>query len=384
MPGRRAVAAGASLLLVLSACGGAPEDARSVTPAEEDDFPTVRFNQPLTADVTGAQLDDWTVQGLLPVAPAHGGAFETMTNALRAAQPGPEVIIFGDSMTQQGVDPAALGELLSDATGDDVSVFNGASSRARWGINLMLARYVVSLENPPSVALMGISTRAAERDDFYTTEGAASAFSSMVEGCQRPTSDTWGEADVARCERDVADPLFRFRVGGEQVARAQEGQPAQTSLWIRQGSRLRSDGFMVHPGVSAAEAQEISDTRMERGFPGFPTAQEEAVADFGSAVELLRRHGVTVLAFEIPYTPVHQANLEAAGEDYDAHRQEAARGLTAPHDVRLFPVEEFGDWWGDGDSRDAIHLSPQGAAKFARQLTEIPGFLEEVQAGLAD
>ncbi|WP_241478476.1 hypothetical protein [Nesterenkonia sp. AY15] len=307
-----------------------------------------------------------------------------MTNALRASDPAPDVVIFGDSMTQQGLDPTELGQLLSAATGDEVSVFNGASSRARWGMNLLLARYMVSLDDLPSVALMGISTRAAERDDFYKSEGSKSAFSSMVEGCDRPISDTWDEEDAARCERDVADPLFRFRVGGEQVARAQEGLPAQTSLRINEGSRLRSDGFMVHPGVSAAEAEEISDTRMERGFPGFPTVHDEAVADFGSVADLLRSHGVTVLAFEIPYTPVHQANLEEAGRDYDARRQDSAQSLTAPHDVQLFPVDEFGPWWGDGDSRDAIHLAPQGASKFARQLTEIPGFIDEVQEGLAD
>ncbi|PRZ11699.1 SGNH/GDSL hydrolase family protein [Nesterenkonia sandarakina] len=376
MPSRRFAVVCTALLLVLSGCAGE-------APAE-DSFPTVQFNESLTQDVTTEQIEDWSAQDLLPVAPAHGGAFETMTNALGAADPAPDVVIFGDSMTQQGVDPAELGQLLSEATGDDVSVFNGASSRARWGINRLLARYIVSLDELPSVALMGISTRAAERDDFYTSEGAKSPFSSMVEGCDRPASDAWGEADAARCERDVADPLFRFRTGGGQVVRAEEGQPAQTSLRIREGSRLRSDGFMIHPGVSAAEAEEISDTRMERGFPGFPTVHDEAVADFGEAADLLRSHGVTVLAFEIPYTPVHQANLEAEGRNYDARRQESAQALTDPHDVRLFPVDEFGSWWGDDHSRDAIHLAPEGATEFARQLTEIPGFLDEVQAGLAD
>lgn len=391
MTGRRAAFVGAALILLLSACesGAAEEDGPGAdsgasSSTDEDSFPTVKFNQALTQDVTPEQLEDWTAKNLLPLAPAHGGAFETMTNALRIADPAPDVIIFGDSMTQQGLDPAELGNLLAEAAGEEVIAFNGASSRARWGMNLLLAHYVVSLEDPPSVALMGISTRAAERDDFYTSEGAKSPFSSLVEGCDRPASDTWGEADAERCERDVADPLFRFRTGGDQVARAQEGQPAQTSLRIREGSQLRSDGFMIHPGVSAAEAKEISDTRMERGFPGFPTVHDEAVADFGEAAELLRSHGVTVLAFEIPYTPVHQANLEEAGRDYDARRQDAAQALTTPHEVPLFAVDEFGDWWGDGDSRDAIHLAPQGAAKFARQLTETPGFLEEVQAGLAD
>ncbi|MCH8565515.1 hypothetical protein LTH96_07255 [Nesterenkonia sp. LB17] len=391
MPARRTALACVALLYALTACGsGGPEDspqAEDATPdslEETDSFPTIKFNQPLTGDVTAAQLEDWTARGLLPLAPAHGGAFETMTNALRAAEPAPDVVIFGDSMTQQGVDPAELGRLLTAETGEEVSVFNGASSRARWGINLLFARYVVSLEDPPAVALMGISTRAAERDGYYTEEGSRSAFSSMVEGCDRPLGDTWGEKDTARCERDVADPLYRFRLGGEQAARAQEGQPAQTSLRIDADSRLRSDGFMIHPGVSAAKAEQISDTRMKQGFPGFPTVHDEAVTDFGNATDLLRSHGVTVLAFEIPYTPVHQKNLEEAGRDYDARRQDAAKALTAPHDVALFSVAEFGAWWGDDDSRDAIHLAPQGASKFARQLTEIPGFMDEVQKGLVD
>lgn len=197
MTGRRAAFVGAALILLLSACesGAAEEDGPGAdsgasSSTDEDSFPTVKFNQALTQDVTPEQLEDWTAKNLLPLAPAHGGAFETMTNALRIADPAPDVIIFGDSMTQQGLDPAELGNLLAEAAGEEVIAFNGASSRARWGMNLLLADYVVSLEDPPSVALMGISTRAAERDDFYTSEGAKSPFSSLVEGCDRPASDT--------------------------------------------------------------------------------------------------------------------------------------------------------------------------------------------------
>ena len=48
-----------------------------------------------------------------------------------------------------------------------------------------------------------------------------------------------------------------------------------------------------------------------------------------------------------------------------------------------FPVDSYGDWWGDGDSRDEIHLAPQGAKKYTRQLLDdTPGLRAAVTTGL--
>ncbi|MFB9314574.1 SGNH/GDSL hydrolase family protein [Nocardioides plantarum] len=403
---RRLVAAtsGLALALSLAACSGdgssrpdpsdGPSSGAAASPDPEvvdtdvpettppkDDFPKMEFDVPLAAGVTDDQLQRLVDEGMLPTAPAHGGAFETMTNAVKAG-PVPDVVLFGDSMVQQGVDPQVLGALLSKKAGRDVVTFNGASSRARWGMNAMLARYLVKIDHVPKVALLGITTRAGEHDSFYNTEGAHSPFSSMVEGCDRPASSNWSAADAAACEKDRSDLRTRFRSGGDQVARALEGKKPQTSLYIDPGSRLRSDGFMIHPGVTKAKAKAVSDERMRRGFPGFPTVVPDGQQQFDEAVKILRDAGTTVLAFELPYSPVHQANLEKAGRNYDARRQAMARELAGDKDVPLFEVKDFSAWWSDGDSRDAIHLAPSGAKKFAVQLTTLPGFTDAVVKGL--
>ncbi|WP_374929085.1 hypothetical protein [Kytococcus sedentarius] len=104
---------------------------------------------------------------------------------------------------------------------------------------------------------------------------------------------------------------------------------------------------------------------------------------FTALVDFLESEGVTVLTTEIPYPPVHQDTLEELGRDYDARRQRVAASLAEAADAEHFPVDRFGAWWGDGSSRDAIHLAPEGAKDFSRQLVEdVPGFSDAVGAGL--
>lgn len=341
------------------------------------------FHQSAPADLTDGEVREYLHRGVVPVAPMHGGAFETMVNALSLGAT-PDVLIFGDSMVQQGVDPAALSDLLSDPQDEPVTVFNGASSRARWGINRLLARYVVGQGRAPQIALIGITTRAGENDLFYSTEASTSAFSSVVEGCDRPLSDTWEQRHRRACERSQTDLVFRFRDGGGQIDWARDGHPLQTSLQLDEDSFLRDDGMILHPGVDADEAERISDKRMQRGFPGFPRNDDQATEQFKEMVQILEDAGVTVLAFEVPYTPVHQDNLEEVGRNYNGRRQEVASTLAREAQVPLFPVDRFGSWWGDGDSRDAIHLSPQGAKSFTKQLANLPGLKAEVDARLQD
>lgn len=248
----------------------------------------------------------------------------------------------------------------------------------------MVARYAASIDKLPKVAVLVVSTRSGESDGFYTDEVQKTPFSHAVEGCDRPSTDAWDDSAQAACERDQRDLRFRYRQGGGQVAWAQAGYPMpQEVREIRPGSRLRSDGFVVHPAVSEAEVEQISQERMDRGFPGFPRNDEAATTQFQELVDLLTSHGVTVISTEIPYTPVHQAKLEQAGPDYDVKRQEVAAHLAGTTGIEHFPVDSFEDWWGDGSSRDAIHPSPDGAVDFADQLSDsTPGFLDAVVAGL--
>lgn len=356
-----------------------PLSGASTTSAPDEAGPD--FHEPAPADLTAAEVEELIEQQAVPVAPTHGGAFETMTNSLTVHE-APDVMILGDSMVQQGVDPQVLSDLLSEQEGELVTVFNGASSRARWGINRLLARYVVQQDKVPRVTLIGITTRAAENDLFYSTEAAKTAFSAVVEGCDRPVSDTWTQAQERACQRSRTDLVFRFRDGGGQISWARSGRPLPTSLVIDEDSRLRDDGMMVHPGIDVADVERISEKRMERGFPGFPRNDELATEQFQDTVRILQDAGSTVLTFELPYTPVHQDNLQEVGRNYDQRRQDVAASLARAGGVQHFPVQRFGEWWGNGDSRDAIHLSPQGAADFTRQLRSLPGFAAAMDAGL--
>jgi hypothetical protein len=380
-------------VLLLAACGGdsgdgpgasggktpaRPKPSSVVKPGSSDAL-RIQFGGAAPSGLTSGQVEKLIASQRLPIAPTHGGGFETMTNSIRLG-PAPDVMLVGDSMTQQGVDPRALAAALRKRSGRNLRVFNGASSRARWGVNRLTLRYSARLNKTPKVVLIGISTRAAERDEFYAGAASRAPFSSVVEGCVRQSA--WTPEDQARCERERTDLVYRWRSGGGQLRYAQTHRRIQTSLRAGNDTFLRSDGFMMHPGVVKAKAQAISDDRMKRGFPGYPMVHEDSVGEFRQMVQELREHGATVLAFEIPYSPVHQKNLEEAGRNYDKRRQQAARRLAESATVPLFSVSSFGSWWSDGDSRDAIHLAPKGGAKYARQLTEISGFSDAVLAGL--
>lgn len=376
-----------------SDAAGTPSSSSAATPPEPE---APDFGGPLGDDVTEAQLQTLLEEHRLPPGPAHGGTFETMTNAL-AEQPAHDVMLFGDSMTQQGIDPAQLGARLSDRAGREVTVFNAGSSRARWGINRMIGRYALERQKLPRVAVLVISTRGGDRDYFYDREVQKTPFSHAVEGCDRPASEEWDAAAVADCKEDVSDLRHRYRDAGGQVEWALEGRPLQQGYTSADGVRLRPDGMLEHPSVSAAEAERISEQRNDGAFPGFPDRNAEAMEQYRELADLLRAHGVTVISTEIPYTPPHQENLTRLGytydanrgarapRDYDVTRQEASFTISSYGGTPHYPVSSFGDWWGDGSSRDAIHLAPEGAKDFADQLVDdTPGFADAVVAGLDD
>lgn len=362
---------------------GEPKAHHDAALARGDRFPQMKWNQPLPKDVTEKQLQTWYDEGRLPLGEGHGGVFETMTSAYAATKT-PDVLFLGDSMTQQGIDPVVLEKKLSASTGKDITAFNAASSRARWGVNKMMAEYMVKIDKVPDVVVLNISTRAAEGDDFYKEDPAHSTFSSVVQGCDREETKDWTEEDAEQCRKDNRDLTERYREAGGQVARARAGLSAATSVLIDENSALRSDGMLFHESMTEEEVQKTSDERTKRGFPGFPTVDEQAVRDFGETKRILEAHGATVISSEIPYSPAHQKNLESFGS-YDQRRQAAAKELAERNDVEHFPVDSYGSWWGDHDSRDAIHLAPQGAASFTAQLLDdTPGFREAVEGGIED
>ena len=350
-----------------------PHDPAPERPAKTAE-PSGPSASPITA--TNAQIRRWIAQNRLPEAPAHGSVFLAMANNLWRDGP-PDILLLGDSMTQQGIDPAELSKLVEATTGRKVRSFNAASSRARWGVNRLVVRYADKHHLLPKVAILSLSTRSAEDDAFYRNEVANRPFSSVAEGCDRD----WSESEARRCQREIHDLRFRFRGHADMIEAAAAGHHQPTKVEVREGSWLRRDGYLRHPPMTVAEVEKDSERRLDHN-PGLPHVTDEGKAYFRDTVQLLRSRGVTVIACSLPYTPVHQANLEAKYPGYDQRRQQAAAELAASADVPFFQVTCFGSWWGDNDSRDAIHLTEQGARKFTGQLWEIPGLADAVLEGL--
>lgn len=401
---RRTGAVITAALLALTACSGGDEPAESTSKASSsapspaspttpddlaspidalgDDYPSIEAQQPLPDDVTSGQLRAWVASGRLPLAKTQSPHFETMINALDARREAPDVMVFGDSMTQQGIDPQVLGEELGQATGRDVTAFNAATSKARWGINRMIARHLVETDKAPDVAILVISTRAGDGDPHYEETVSRTPFSSVVEGCDRD-AEGWTEEDASACESHIKDFRQRFSGAGDQVARAQQGRYPQTSLRVDDDTWLRSDGFMIHPSATKAAVEKKARSRAKGRSAGLPQASELGRTQFRDIARILEEQGTTVIATEIPYSPAYQQALERKTPSYDERRQRAARQLAEGADVEHFPVDSYGDWWGDGDSRDEIHLAPQGAKKYTRQLLDdTPGLRAAVTTGL--
>lgn len=353
--------------------------------ARGDYYPRITGGRPLPEDVTAAQLRTWVDDGRLPPGQTQSMHFETMINALGAREQAPDVMLFGDSMTQQGIDPKVLGDELSKHSGTSVTGFDAATSKARWGVNRLIARHLVQSGKVPDVAILVISTRASGDDPHYTEGISKTPFSSVVEGCDRHPSTGWKEKDYEQCRADVDDLTERFRDSGTQVERARTGQSAPTSLRVDDDTWLRSDGFMIHPSASRADVEKAAKKRVAERDAGLPAATPVGEHQFRQTARLLEENGATVIATEIPYSPPYQDGLEKESPGYDTRRQKASRTLTDGAGVQYFPVDRYGDWWGDGDSRDEIHLAPQGAGKFTRQLLEdVPGFRTAVLKGLKD
>lgn len=350
-------------------------------PADEPEPLPYEADQPLSPDVTDAGAAFLIATGRLPVGHS-GGAFGVMLRSL-TTRPAPDVLLLGDSMAQQGIDPAVLGELLSERAGEEVTVFNAASGRARWGVNRLVVETMLDQDLVPEVAVLVISTRAAEGDLYYRGTVQHRSISHVVQGCDREPGNSWTEEDEEACRRSLASPRARFATAGGEVEWVRSGHELPTSAEIRPGIFLRADGYLDHPSISLAEHEEQSRERIARGFPGWPGIQDEAVEDVGEIARQLRERGVHVLSVEIPYPTQHQDNLEEAWPRYDERRQKAAAALAASADLPHFPVASFGDWMSDGDVRDTIHLSGRGGPKFARQLVEdLPGFADEILSGI--
>jgi hypothetical protein len=311
----------------------------------------------------------------LPIAASHSGLFDQMWHRLHVGR-APEVLILGDSVTQQDVDPATLAELVKAERGTSIRVFNAASAAAGFSLNRAILEQLIREGRAPKVIVVGVSTNSLEGDGAFLRDFAPSPLGGMITRCAETTSiDGW-----LSCRLANVSALWRWHGRLDRVAFA-----VDHALPVRVRSAsfvLRADGYGAWPPATLDTIRGQVDRALShepetlRLAPGVPDA-------FKRLVDVARGAGIPIVAVAMPTSPIYQDALEARSPGYDAGRRDGVAVLAAASGQSIIDPLRFGSWWGDGSSRDVKHLSLEGAPKFVEQLWAMPAFRDGVLAGFA-
>ena len=310
----------------------------------------------------------------LPVARAHLRDFEIMWANLHRG-PAPDLLILGDSVSQQDIDPAILASSIESAVGEKVRTFDAASAGAGFRVNEAVVRQLALENRLPRVAIIGIQPGTIEGGDDADASFFASPMGQLLGGCG-------ASADAGRwldCELGSASALWRWRgTPGRVLAALQRPQPTTSRS---NALLLREDGFRVgDPRPEARIRQQVS--RWVAGEPAELRVDPAVLSAYRDLVQLLVRNGVAVVPVALPENPLLTAALVARTPQWEASRRAAVSAFEASTGVAAVHVDAFGPWYTDGSSRDAKHLSGAGAAQLTGQLWQMPDFRTRILAAL--
>ena len=311
--------------------------------------------------------------GRLPVAPAHTPEFEiTWTNLERV---GPaDVLILGDSVSQQGIEPRLLADLIHGSTGRAVKVFNAASPGGTVGVNWALVNRLAAEGRLPKVAVVGVYPGTLKNDLTYREFLGRTPMGEIFGDCEL-TDDLESAASCRLSEISVA---WRWRGYLDRLGRAATGAVPRR---LRSGGLvLRSDGFREGKGVSLELLRrQIRRANLDRRLFAFPP---DVLQGYERLFRLLEDHGVKIVAVAIPNTPILEARMEKL---QPGHRQMFVQAIATIENltgVAFVDPQAFGDWWGNGAARNFVHLSAAGARAFTAQLWNMPEFQRRLLDGL--
>jgi hypothetical protein len=309
----------------------------------------------------------------LPVAAAHTVEFEiTWTNLARIGTP--DVLILGDSVSQQGMEPGVLSTLLSDEVGRPVSVFNASSPGGRIGVNLAMVEQLAREGRLPRVAIIGLYPGTLNNDLTFTDVFAVTPMGALFTACQRTTS----LAEALDCQFGSVSAAWRWRGHPDRLLRAFE-RPVPHTI-VTGGLHLRADGFREGRGVSLERLQaQLDGADLRKRLFAF---SDEVAQRYVELVDSLRSRGVVVVAVAVPDTPALAARMERLEPGRRGMFRGALDTLQQMSGLRFVDPVAFGSWWGDGAARNFNHLSVRGAAQFTRQLWEMPDFHDPLVAGV--
>jgi hypothetical protein len=310
----------------------------------------------------------------LPLARAHLRDFEIMwTNLERGATP--DLLILGDSVAQQDIDPAVLARAIQTATGAHVAAFDAASPGAGYRVSEAIVMQLAREGRLPRVALIGIQPGSLQGISEADQPFFASPLGELLAGCG-VTNDINQWLD---CQFSSISALWRWRGTPNRLAGGLTHAVLRTTE--ASGLHLRVDGFREGDARPLARIRQQAKQWIARE-PSDLRLAPAVLVDFRDLVNLLRRNGVAVLPVSIPENPILMSALQAKIRDWDAAWHTAVTSMETATGTRIIYVNAFGRWYGDGSSRDVKHLSGTGAEQFAVQLWSMPAFREAITRGL--
>jgi hypothetical protein len=310
----------------------------------------------------------------LPPARAYLRDFEiTWENLQRRGSV--DVLVLGDSVSQQGIDPAVLAQLIEGEVHASVDVFNAASASGTLGINRAVVQQLEREGRLPRVAIIGLQTGSLRDDNTYRRVFLQTPMGQLFSGCDGTSSLETGLS----CLLAEASAAWRWRGHPADVLTALRRPVPRTSR--SQGLYLRADGFRAGSGIPLSGIQAQVATALPEQ-PADVKLGADAEASYVSMVAELEAAGVTVVAVMVPEAPMLERALLARNRTWEAEREGAIAELERETGLPIVDPHAFGAWYADGAARNFKHLSASGAASFVRQLWSIPAFRTRVLRGL--
>ena len=329
----------------------------------------------LLAPIIGAEL---AIRGLvasyrLPVADAHRPDFEiTWANLQREGTP--DILVLGDSVSQQGIEPRALEKLVAGTTGRHVTAFNAASPGGGIGVNAAIVEQLAREGRLPRVLIVGFATGTVSTDITFHEIFSRTVMGRLFTACTVPMPI----GDLLDCRLSEASFLWRWRGRLSDVLDAIQRPLPRTD--DSNALHLRRDGFREGRGrrIDAIERQlERSDLDKRR-----VRLAPEVQASWQWLVSVARANGATVIPVAIPDTPTMAGRMEQVQPGRDALYWESVATLGSDVGLPFVEVRQFGAWWGDGMARNFNHLSHAGAIAFTGQLWDMDEFRGRLLEGL--
>jgi hypothetical protein len=299
----------------------------------------------------------------IPVGPAHLRDFEiSWTNLERLGSV--DVLILGDSVSQQGLYPATVRDQLTRELGRPVTTFNMASAAGTLGINVAISHQLAAEGRLPKVVLIGVQPGLL-RGDATFGRFAATPVGQMFTACEG--FDTL-ESQLS-CRLSQASAAWRWRGHALALARSLTGEVRRTSR--HEGLTLREDGFRAGDGLpddvlleQLAQHLEVRPEAFEMGA--------DARARYLELADFLTSHGVRLVPVAVPEAPPLEKALEARHPGWTAEWRAALEDLSSATGIRITDPMAFGSWYHEGSMRNIKHLSEEGARRFTEQVLAMP------------